>query len=111
MPSHQQIPTCLAESGRSLWESVGPAVDLSGHAAEILLLACKQADRAAEARRLLADSCIVAPDRFGQERAHPAVLIERQASAACAALISQIVGKATAAEAVDSGEEFFGGGN
>ena len=87
-------PNCLAEAGRTLWQSVVSANDLTDAAGELLLLACKQNDRAAEARRLLADSTIVTADRFGQEKPHPAVAIERAASLACARLLAEFIGVA-----------------
>lgn len=85
-------PSCLAEAGRTLWAAVVSDNDLTDAAGELLLLACKQHDRAAEARRLLEQSTIVTHDRFGQEKQHPAVNIERQASLACAKLLAEFIG-------------------
>ena len=102
-------PVCLSEAGRVLWISVVSANDLTDAAAELLLLACKQSDRAAEARRMLEKSTIVAPDRFGQEKPHPAVAIERAASLACARLLAEFlaVDGSGDGEEADMEDEFY----
>lgn len=74
---------------------------------EMLLLACKQFDRAAEARVILQNEKIVSMDRFGQEKQHPAVQIERQASLACTNILIGILGKAPELEPANEEEDFF----
>lgn len=101
-------PTGLAEAGRKLWAAVLNDHELSDAAIELLRLACKQADRAAEAREILTKDKIVGVDRFGQEKAHPAVTIERQATQTCAALIDQLTcGLIGAGDLEDEKEESF----
>lgn len=102
------IPNCLSESGRALWAATCRDRLVTDTQRELLLLACKQADRAAEARRELTSSEIVSADRFGQEKPHPAVQIERMASLACTAIMEKILGKATGEklEADDDAELF-----
>ncbi|MFN0055974.1 MAG: hypothetical protein ACKV0T_27835 [Planctomycetales bacterium] len=88
-----ESPSILSESGRNLWSAVCGQRDVTPEQAEILILACKQADRAAEARRILSADAIIGEDRFGQLKPHPAVAIERQASLACARLVEVVTGK------------------
>jgi hypothetical protein len=84
---------CLADAGRRLWAAVTASRELSDAQCELLLLAAKQADRAAEARTVLTSDTMIGVDRFGQAKTHPAVQVERMASLACAKLVEQIVGK------------------
>lgn len=102
-------PTCLSESGRALWGATHGDRMVTDTQRELLLLACKQADRAAEARRELSSAKVVSEDRFGQEKIHPAVQIERMASLACAAIMEKILGKAASDKSdVDEDAELFG---
>lgn len=98
-------PIGLAEAGRRLWDAVLGDNELSDAGIELLRMACKQADRADEARRILAQEKIVGVDRFGQEKAHPAVAIERQATQTCANLIDQLIGTLVDLEESDEAEE------
>ena len=86
-----------------MWDR-GP---VPGHLHEIAVQACKQADRASECREILRSATVLAEDRFGQQKVHPAVEIERKASLACAALVKQVCGDVTAEiqEAIE--ENFF----
>ncbi len=99
----QDAPSCLAENGRRLWDAT--VSGLSETQREMLLLACKQFDRAAESRVLLQSDEIVGEDRFGQQKPHPAVQIERAASMACAKIIGDLLGRTMPAEPV--ADEFF----
>ena len=103
-----QHASCLSESGRRLWIATVENRCLTQTQMELLLLACKQSDRAAEARVILTSEKIVALDRFDQEKPHPAVLIERAASLACATIIAQIIGKSPeGVPTEDPADEFF----
>jgi hypothetical protein len=101
-------PVGLAGAGRRLWSAVWSVGDVSPANREVLLLACKQADRAAECREILAKSGLIAVDRFGVEQPHWAIETERKASAAAASLIKQVaaVTKAEVQEAIE--EDLFG---
>lgn len=107
----QLPPTCLAGAGRRLWAALWDhsALPHQPQLHEVALLACKQADRAAECREILTKSGLLTADRFGQEKPHPMVSVERQASATCAALVAQIVGKVQGEikEAVEQEEDFY----
>lgn len=103
-----EIFSGLAANGKRLWAAVRLAYDPSPTQLEVLLLACKQSDRAAEARRVLQSEEIVGMDRFGQDKPHPAVEIERKASLACAALLKSIIGDATIEDdETEKAENFF----
>jgi hypothetical protein len=106
--SQPNPPSCLAEFGRALWVATCAERELTDVQRELLLLACKQSDRAAEARTILTSEKIVGLDRFEQEKIHPAVTIERQASETCANLLTKILGEKTTTEPVDEDAEFFG---
>ena len=102
-----EAPSCLAMAGRTLWVAMQSSFDIDAPQAELLLLACKQADRAAEAREVLTKEKVVGVDRFGQEKIHPAVQIERMASLACARLVEQISGKIGEGKPAENADEFF----
>jgi phage terminase small subunit len=85
-----QAPVFLAEAGRTFWTRVLREFELYGPSLELLALACKQADQAAEARAILAAQPLTYPDRFDQPREHPAVAIERNASVVFARLVREL---------------------
>ena len=102
-------PVGLAGAGRRLWSAVWSVADVTPSNHELLLLACKQADRAAECRAILAKSGLTSVDRFGIEQPHWAIETERKASTAAASLIKQVcsaVGKPEVQEAIE--EDLFG---
>lgn len=105
-------PVGLAGAGRRLWLAIwdNSIVPHSPQLHEVLLLACKQADRAAECREVLSKSGLLAEDRFGQEKPHPLITVERQATGMCASLVAQLVGKIAGEvkEAIEQEEDFFG---
>ena len=100
-------PVGLAGAGRRLWYAMWDRGPVPGHLHEVALLACKQADRAAECREILANAGLKQSDRFGQEKPHWAIAVERSASVACAALVKQVCGDVTAEiqEAIE--QDFF----
>jgi len=108
----QLPPIGLARTGQILWTALwsNSCLPQRPDLHEVARLACKQADRAAECRDILANSGLLSHDRFGQEKPHPLVAVERSATATCAALVAQIVGKVTGEvkEAVEQEEDYFG---
>jgi hypothetical protein len=100
-------PVELGPAGRRLWLAMWERASVPGHLHEIALQACKQADRASECREILRSATVLAEDRFGQQKTHPAVEIERKASLACASLVKQVCGEVDAeiTEAIE--EDFF----
>ena len=105
-------PIGLAGAGRRLWVTLWDhsILPTAPQLHEVALLACKQADRAAECREELSGSGLMWEDRFGQLKPHPLVAIERAATTTCASLVGQIVGKLSGEvkEAVEQEEDFFG---
>ena len=97
----------LGPAGRRLWYAMWDRGAIPGHLHEIAVQAAKQADRASECREILRSATVLAEDRFGQQKTHPAVEIERKASLACAALVKAVCGEvnAEAREAIE--EDFF----
>ena len=85
-----QAPVFLAETGRTFWQRIVGEFDLDSAALQLLAVACKQLDRIAESRALLAKETMVYVDRFGQPREHPAVSIERNASVVFARLVREL---------------------
>jgi P27 family predicted phage terminase small subunit len=53
----------------------------------VLQSACEAFDRMRQAQRILADEGLTTRDRFGQVRAHPAILVERDSRGQMAALL------------------------
>ena len=101
-------PVGLAGAGRRLWSAVWSVSEVNPSNHEVLLLACKQADRAAECREILAKSGLTSVDRFGIEQPHWAIETERKASTAAASLIKQVtaaVGKHEIQQAIE--EDLF----
>ncbi len=85
-----QAPVFLGESGRVFWACVVGEFDLDSAALQLLAVACKQLDRIAEARAILAAQPVTYLDRFDQPREHPAVAIERNASVVFARLVREL---------------------
>ncbi|MGC8541873.1 MAG: P27 family phage terminase small subunit [Phycisphaerae bacterium] len=78
-----KAPVTLSAEAKNLWRRLLSEYELNDSAALALLANALQAfDRMREAQALLARDGICPPDRFGQPRAHPAVLIERDSRAA-----------------------------
>lgn len=83
-------PPYLAEAGRRFWLQVVQEWELDVRSLALLAAACKQADRAAEAREILQQQPVVILDRFGQPKTHPAVDVERNASLAFVRILREI---------------------
>jgi len=83
-------PSFLAEAGRAFWQRVVTEFELDGPSLDLLAMAAKQADRAAEARTILAAEPLTFIDRFEQPREHPAVAIERNATIPFARLLREL---------------------
>jgi phage terminase small subunit len=72
-------PVGYTPEARKLWRQVLAGWDLDPPALTILDTACRGLMRVREAQALLERDGIVVKDRFGQEKPHPAVAIERDA--------------------------------
>ena len=82
-------PETLGASGRELWVRI--TKEFEGSAAEFALVeaACVAYQRQVEAREILAVESITVEGRYGR-RVHPAVMVERDASASMARLLRQL---------------------
>ncbi len=82
MKNAQKPPSGLSKSGKALWKSLQAEfgiMDASG--LEYLTAGCAHRDRMIEAREIIQKEGSIVLDRFGQQRAHPACAVERDASA------------------------------
>src|SRR5262249_14791465 len=78
-PKVPRPPADLGDAGRRYWRKVLAEFVVEDHHHDLLVAACRQLDRATQAREIVAQEGIVAMDRFGQAKCHPAVEVERSA--------------------------------
>lgn len=97
-------PVGLAGAGRRVWTRIVEAGGVPDTHLEVVLLACKQADRAAECREILTKDGLQVVDSKGQTRPHWAIEVERKASLAVASLAKIGLG-VTASEATALAQE------
>jgi hypothetical protein len=76
----------LSRRAKELWVQVTRDYVLESHNLELLRIALEALDRCEEARKILASEGIIALDRYGAPKAHPAVAIERDSRLAAARL-------------------------
>jgi P27 family predicted phage terminase small subunit len=81
-PSAGRAPAHLSREAGDLWATISEAWILSEDAEVILSLALEAFDRMREAQKCIKKHGIVIEDRWGQLKANPAVLIERDSRAA-----------------------------
>jgi phage terminase small subunit len=104
-----ECPLWLGSAGRGMWHAVVTEYELNEAELSMLGSLAKLADRAAEAREILSRDCLVTRDRWGQEKPHPAVAIERESSAQSARLLQRMLRTARRrVEQDDDVDEFFG---
>jgi len=73
-------PKHLSVEGRRMWSKLLDEFALDDAAGLALLqAACEARDRSQQARQMIAKDGLVLEDRFGQQKAHPACAIERDA--------------------------------
>ncbi|MBL8798774.1 MAG: hypothetical protein JNM56_33080 [Planctomycetia bacterium] len=83
-------PNTLGAEGRKLWRRIAEDYDLDAAALVILESACLSQDRESGASAQLVTDGTTTTDRFGQVKAHPAVLIERDSRAAKLRALKQL---------------------
>ena len=86
----KQAPMHLSPEARRWWRAVVTEYELEPHKLNLLTLAATAWDRSEQARLILAKEGIIAPDRYGAPRAHPAVAIERDSRLAFARLVREL---------------------
>ncbi len=72
----------FAEAGAALWRAVVKDYELDSTESEILALACRALDRAARAREAVDRDGEFVTGRYGDLKAHPAMLVVRDAESA-----------------------------
>lgn len=85
-----RAPQHLEAATRKWFIAVLEEFDLEEHHVRILTLACEAWDRAQQARELLAAEGIMTTDRYGAQKVHPAVAVERDARIAFARLVREL---------------------
>jgi len=76
-------PTTLSKKSAAYFKKFVDDYEIDEAAIEVLIRVCESIDRADEAAAgLKAHGSLITKDRFGCDRAHPLVMIERQARAA-----------------------------
>jgi len=85
-----QPPEHLSQSSAEFYRHVVAEFMLEQHHLRLLALACEALDRCEEARRIIAEEGAVIRDRFGQQKAHPAIAIERDSRVAFARLLREL---------------------
>src|SRR5262249_12522619 len=83
-------PKGYTAEARRLWYQVLEGWDLDPPAVTILDSACRALVRAREGQQPIKEAGLVVKDRFGQDRAHPAVLIERDSAQALLATLKAL---------------------
>ena len=77
-----QIPRHLKADARRMWQRLqADYVITDGAGLALLQAACEAYQRAQEARLILDKAGAILVDRFGQQKAHPACSVERDARA------------------------------
>ncbi len=83
-------PPHLSEPSRAWYERVAAGWELGEAELELLQLACETRDRYAAAKKMLDEEGLVLRDRFGQQKAHPAAAIERDARIALVRIVREL---------------------
>ena len=88
--SNRQAPKHLSLATRRWFRKVLDEYQLEDHHVRLLTAAGEAWDRMEQARKMLATDGIVQTDRFGQQKAHPAIAIERDCRIAFARCLREL---------------------
>ena len=83
-------PAQLTDDASQFWGKILSDFELDDAGKLILATALEAYDRMRAAQELITQHGLVAPDRFGQLKANPAVLIERDSRSAMLATLKQL---------------------
>ena len=83
-------PKDLGSEGRTLWRTVLAKWETDERELLVIADACRQADRAAEAREVIASEGVVVPGATGGVKPNPAVQIEATAMAMVGRLLASV---------------------
>src|SRR5439155_15762810 len=87
---NRPAPGHLSPESKRFWRQTMTAFVLEEHHVRLLGLACDALDRAIEARQIVDREGLLVTDRFGAQRPHPAVAIERDARLGVARLLKAL---------------------
>jgi P27 family predicted phage terminase small subunit len=90
MKNLPQPPVSLTTAAKKWWQKVVQGWVLDDPALLVLQAALEACDRMKAAAALVEEHGIVAPDRWGQLKINPAVLVERDSRAAMLAGLKQL---------------------
>lgn len=85
-----KAPGHLSAKCKKLWSEVLCEVILEPHNLELLRLALESLDRCDEARLILKRDGLCVIDRYGTQKAHPMLSVEKDAKATFSKLVSQL---------------------
>ena len=85
-----KAPSYLSAAAKKWWDSVVAEYVLESHHLKLLEAAAGAWDRAEQARKLLKKDGLVVLDRFKQQKAHPASLIERDSKSLFSRLVREL---------------------
>ena len=84
-------PKTLSTEARAWWRELVGEFDVSDPAGRLLLQTGLEAfQRMREAQAVIAEQGLTMPDRFGQQKAHPATVVERDSRAGMLAALRQL---------------------
>ena len=89
-PTGPRPPAHLSKEGKALWRRLNETFVLENHHLPVLAAALGALDRAEQARKILDAEGLVAADRFGQKKVHPAALVERDNRSLAARLLREL---------------------
>ncbi len=90
MTSRPRAPGHLSTPARRLFTEVNTAFVLEPHDVAVLTKALEAHDRAEQARRIIDEEGLLTTTRFGEQKANPAVQIERDSRSAFLAGMRQL---------------------
>jgi hypothetical protein len=89
-PKPPAPPKGTGPAGRKLWKAVHDDWQLEAHEITLLTEAVRTVDALDELQAAVDRDGAIVPDRFGQERAHPALVEARQLRIALARLLAAL---------------------
>lgn len=89
-PSATVPPSGLSDAAKAWWLATIEEYELEAHHVRLLSEAAWAWDRCQQARALVDSEGLTVIDRFGQQRPHPAIAIERDARTAYARVMREL---------------------
>lgn len=89
------LPDFLGKSGRKWVKNIAKRLEIKPEQEESLYQAAHCLDRIQEARDIIDKEGIVAVDRFGQPKTHPATIVEKDNKALFSRMVKDVFGSAS----------------